>query len=400
MNHEYKKKYLKYKRKYLNLEISRIKGGNKQIGGSTYIIISGLLILITAVLTATIILGAIPNPETNMYITQLTDKDKVNKKLNEQLKQFKETISQNKEQFKDLKKRLTSCESTNTYIVTIKVLSNKIEDIFTKMEFDNFDNFKTNFSNELSKITLYQTIENIGKVLTKIIYINSRLIKDIVNSQKLQTKLNELRQGKPKDLKQELKKDLEIVTLFEKIIEKMNPFNPNIVKLFEKIIANMSPNIKSIIKTHGSDMDHIRKRMSLNNLNIEVIYDIFIKHINNPKETPNLGDEIAKTGVYKNLSLLNNFIESLIKPTLSDFRDYIDTLKDIKQLRQWHNNTKNNEFLKGIGEIFSKKYKVGLDIIKLLDDLIIKMSDEKDEQKKKEKEEQNEKVKKVRRNTT
>ena len=103
MNHEYKKKYLKYKRKYLNLEISKIKGGNKQIGGSTYIIINGLLILITAVLTATIILGTIPNPETNMYITQLTDKDKVNKKLNERLKKIKLELRNKIEENDELK---------------------------------------------------------------------------------------------------------------------------------------------------------------------------------------------------------------------------------------------------------------------------------------------------------
>lgn len=371
MNHEYKKKYLKYKRKYLNLEISRIKGGNKQIGGSTYIIISGLLILITAVLTATIILGTIPNPETNMYITQLTDKDKENKELNERLEQQLKKINQKEEEVKEVKKLLTSCESTNTYIVSTNVLSNKIEDIFTKMNFDNFDNFKTNFSNELSKLRTYQILDTIGKVLTIIITINSRLInEDRDTFENLKNKLSKLRKNEPEDMKQELKKDDEIVALFEKIIEKMNT---NIVTLFEKIIEEMSPNIESIItdiKTHGSDM-------ALNNLNIEVIYDIFIKYINDP-ETPDIGHEIAKTGVYENLSLLNNFIESLIWPDQGDLWGYINKFEeeDIK-LRQGHNNTKNNEFLKGIRGIFSAKEAVGWEIIKQLTDFLLKMPQKK-----------------------
>lgn len=406
MNHEYKKKYLKYKRKYLNLEISRIKGGNKQIGGN-YIILGGLLIfIITALISTIICLGTRPNPETNKtdistYITQLTEKDKENKELNEQLKnnielnkglekkleqavQEAEKLEQavqaekleaqraateaqmtrqeaqraaTEEEAKEVKKLLTSCKSTNTYIVPKEILTNKIEDIFTSMNFDNFDNFKNHFSNELSKIRTYQIIAAMGDFMMGIIKSNRHLVLvEIYNLKNLEDKLNQLRNAKPNDMKQELKKYNEIVTLFKKIEQIMTLDIESIIKKNNN--TTLDRDIMTYIKKH---MPYIIESLAQNNSNIEVIYDIFIKYINddsveiNNETLKQIAYKIANTYVYKNLSLLNIFIESLINSDQVRFKNYIDEFKkDFKQLQQGH-NTLTDRFLKGLLNIFGER---------------------------------------------
>ena len=144
MNQEYKKKYLKYKRKYLNLEISRIKGGNKQIGGSTYIILGGLLVfIITAIIGSYILINrnkVESKNNTNIHTEHIiTTNQHYEQRIIDLIQQLDncrrektETQAQQTQEIKELMQKLGDCEteielSGQDYCANNSTLQKRIE---------------------------------------------------------------------------------------------------------------------------------------------------------------------------------------------------------------------------------------------------------------------------------
>tara|TARA_Y100000768_G_C23984377_1_gene687828 strand:- start:3266 stop:4036 length:771 start_codon:yes stop_codon:yes gene_type:complete len=190
MNQEYKKKYLKYKRKYLNLEISRIKGGNKQIGGSTYIILGGLLVfIITAIIGSYILISKNKiesKNNTNIHTEHIIT-------TNQHYEQQIQSLIQELAQLREGKKQLE--ETLGTKIQEIEHLQKQIEDLTANLK-----------DKESENATLKEKIKNLEQKIEDLKVLNTALNKenDTLNAQN-----------------KELQEEIEILTakLYEKATE-------------------------------------------------------------------------------------------------------------------------------------------------------------------------------------